>query len=110
MSNQVRPLTLHPRMDKPQIPTCPPSEFRRHKDVTNPVYIMGFLTQWKLYLDQLPADPNGQAYRGQKLDPTMFEKASMPPFGVVGANVECYRLTLDVTRTACAAVRGDARY
>jgi len=52
------------------------SEFRRHKDVTNPVYIMGFLTQWKMYLDQLPAGSDGLAYKGQRLDPTIFEKMS----------------------------------
>jgi len=52
------------------------SEFRRHKDVTNPVYIMGFLTQWKAYLDQLPAGPGARAYRGKRLDPTIFEKMS----------------------------------
>jgi len=52
------------------------SEFRRHKDVTNPVYIMGFLTQWKAYLDQLPAGPGAHAYRGKRLDPTIFEKMS----------------------------------
>ncbi|KAF9647333.1 ACN9-domain-containing protein [Thelephora ganbajun] len=52
------------------------SEFRKHKDVTNPVYIMGFLTQWKIYLDQLPASPGARVYRGKKLDPTVFEKMS----------------------------------
>jgi len=52
------------------------SEFRRHKDVTNTAYIMGFLTQWKMYLDQLPAGPDGRAYSGKKLDPTIFEKMS----------------------------------
>jgi len=52
------------------------SEFRRHKDVTNPVYTMGFLTQWKIYLDQLPAGPDARAYKGKKLDTTVFEKMS----------------------------------
>jgi len=52
------------------------SEFRRHKDVTNPAYIMGFLAQWKMYLDQLPAGPDAHAYRGKKLDSTIFEKMS----------------------------------
>jgi len=50
------------------------SEFRRHRDVMNPVYVMGFLTQWKMYLDQLPAGPDARAYSGKKLDPTIFEK------------------------------------
>ncbi|OZJ02017.1 hypothetical protein BZG36_05200 [Bifiguratus adelaidae] len=29
------------------------AEFRRHKDVDNPVYIVGFLQQWQSYLDAL---------------------------------------------------------
>jgi len=68
------------------------SEFRRHRDVMNPVYVMGFLTQWKMYLDQLPAGPDARAYSGKKLDPTIFEKVN------------------DVARAARTVVRGDARY
>ena len=49
-------------------------EFRRHRDVTNPGYIIGFLSQWKVYLDQLPLGPEAQHFRGKKLDPTIFEK------------------------------------
>ena len=49
-------------------------EFRRHKEVTNPGYIIGFLSQWKVYLDQIPVGPGTQHYRGKKLDPTIFEK------------------------------------
>jgi hypothetical protein len=45
--------------------------------VTNPVYVMGFLTQWKMYLDQLPAGSDGHAYEGKKLDPTIFEKVQL---------------------------------
>jgi hypothetical protein len=59
-----------------------PSEFRRHKDATNPVYIMGFLTQWKMYLDQLPAGQDASAYKGKKLDTTTFEKVSVTVFGL----------------------------
>ena len=75
-------------MNKP-VPTCPssPLEFRRHKDVTNPVYIMGFLTQWKMYLDQLPAGPDAHAYSGKKLDPTIFEKVNDKAF-VASIDVE----------------------
>jgi hypothetical protein len=51
-------------------------EFRRHKDVTNPGYIIGFLSQWKVYLDQIPVEPGTQHFRGKKLDPTIFEKVS----------------------------------
>lgn len=39
----------------------------------NPLHIIGFLSQWKLYLDELPADPQ-QEFRGRKLDPAIMEK------------------------------------
>ncbi|RHZ75763.1 hypothetical protein Glove_209g113 [Diversispora epigaea] len=29
------------------------SEFRRHKDVTNPLHIIGFLNQWQVYLKDI---------------------------------------------------------
>jgi hypothetical protein len=69
------------------MPSYASSEFRRHKDVTNPAYVMGFLTQWKMYLDQLPAGPDAHAYRGKRLDPTIFEKVRVTGF-VVGINAE----------------------
>ncbi|SRR6266852_4672870 len=49
-------------------------EFRRHKDVTDPGYIIGFLSQWKVYLDQIPVGPEADRFRGKRLDPTVFEK------------------------------------
>lgn len=52
------------------------AEFRRHRDVSNPGHIIGFLSQWKVYLDQLPVGPEAQQFRGKKLDPTTFEKLS----------------------------------
>ncbi|KAI0246952.1 hypothetical protein BJV78DRAFT_1249646 [Lactifluus subvellereus] len=57
------------------------AEFRRHKDVTNPAYIIGFLSQWKVYLDQIPVGPDAQRFRGKKLDPTVFEKLSEEQLG-----------------------------
>lgn len=51
------------------------TEFRRHREVTNPVHIMGFLTQWKIYLDGLPHDPSAKNFK--KLDPTVFEKVKL---------------------------------
>ena len=40
-----------------------------------PWAIIGFLSQWKMYLDQLPAGPEGgKAFRGKPLDPTTLEK------------------------------------
>jgi hypothetical protein len=53
------------------------SEFRRHRSATNHAHIMGFLTQWKVYLDQLPCGPEGENFSGKKLDPTVFEKVGM---------------------------------
>ncbi len=54
-------------------------EFRRHKDITNPGYIIGFLSQWNVYLDQIPVGPEAQRFRGKKLDPTVFEKVRREP-------------------------------
>jgi hypothetical protein len=50
------------------------AEFRRHRAVTEPVHIIGFLSQWKLYLDQLPGGDDVESFRGAKLDATVFEK------------------------------------
>jgi hypothetical protein len=42
--------------------------------VTEPVHIIGFLSQWKLYLDQLPGASDADKFRGSRMDPTVFEK------------------------------------
>ncbi|KAI0926241.1 hypothetical protein AcV5_008752 [Taiwanofungus camphoratus] len=52
------------------------AEFRRHKEISNKVHIIGFLSQWKNYLDELPVDPKASKFRGKKLDPTVLEKMS----------------------------------
>ncbi|GLB44877.1 putative ACN9-domain-containing protein [Lyophyllum shimeji] len=57
------------------------AEFRRHREVTNPVHIMGFLSQWKMYLDELPLGEEARSFRGKKLDPTVFEKMSAEQLG-----------------------------
>ncbi|KAG6914835.1 hypothetical protein DXG01_015056 [Tephrocybe rancida] len=57
------------------------AEFRRHKDVTNPVHIIGFLSQWKVYLDELPRDADAKSFAGKRLDPTVFEKMSPEQLG-----------------------------
>jgi hypothetical protein len=51
-------------------------EFRRHKKVTNPAHIIGFLSQWKLYLEELPQDADAKRFNGKKLNTTTFEKVS----------------------------------
>ncbi|KAG6852554.1 hypothetical protein C0991_010976 [Blastosporella zonata] len=57
------------------------TEFRRHREVTNPVHIIGFLSQWKVYLDQLPRDADAKSFSGKRLDPTVFEKMSPEQLG-----------------------------
>ncbi|KAJ7058344.1 hypothetical protein C8F01DRAFT_289786 [Mycena amicta] len=56
-------------------------EFRRHQSVTNPVHVMGFLAQWKMYLDALPRGDGSKEWKGQKLDATVFEKMSKEQLG-----------------------------
>ena len=34
---------------------------------------MGFLSQWKVYFDQMPSSSNSE-FKGRKLDPTVFER------------------------------------
>jgi len=64
---------------------------------------MGFLAQWKMYLDELPAGPDAHVYRGKRLDPTIFEKVSVTVF-VAEINAERWCSTLDVVRAARAVV------
>lgn len=50
-------------------------EFRRHTDIDNPLHIIGFLTQWKLYLDALETEKGvPTSFRGKRLDMEQFEK------------------------------------
>lgn len=48
------------------------AEFRRHKDIENPLHIVGFLTQWQQYGQQIEGDD----WRGQKLDMDLLDKMS----------------------------------
>ncbi|KAF8645867.1 hypothetical protein AX16_007525 [Volvariella volvacea WC 439] len=57
------------------------AEFRRHREVTNPAHIIGFLSQWKMYLDQLPQGEDAKGFKGKRLDPTVFEKMSAEQLG-----------------------------
>ncbi|KZT73195.1 ACN9-domain-containing protein [Daedalea quercina L-15889] len=57
------------------------AEFRRHRDITNKVHIIGFLSQWKMYLDALPSGPDGEHFSGKKLDATVLEKMSAEQLG-----------------------------
>ncbi|KAM5544539.1 hypothetical protein V8D89_001437 [Ganoderma adspersum] len=69
-------------------------EFRRHKETTNKVHIIGFLSQWKMYLDVLPAgSDSAKAFRGKPLDPTTLEKMSAEQLGQL---YEVMHVTKDV--------------
>ncbi|KAK0213975.1 ACN9-domain-containing protein, partial [Armillaria fumosa] len=57
------------------------AEFRRHREVTNPLHIIGFLSQWKAYLDKLPVESKLEKFTGQKLDPQLIEKMSAEQLG-----------------------------
>ncbi|CAD6887962.1 unnamed protein product [Tilletia controversa] len=52
-------------------------EFRRHRKADNPLHLIGFLSQWKLYLDTLEVDRGiGLKTEGRRLDPDLLEKLS----------------------------------
>ena len=53
------------------------AEFRRHKDVENPLHIVGFLTQWQQYGQQL----EGDGWKEEKLDAGFLDKMSDQQIG-----------------------------
>ncbi|KAG8832705.1 acetate non-utilizing protein 9 [Serendipita sp. 399] len=60
------------------------AEFKRHKDASNSVHIMGFLLEWNKYLGQLESQLTPESrhtFRGIKMDETMFEKMSDEQLG-----------------------------
>ncbi|KAI0117327.1 P-loop containing nucleoside triphosphate hydrolase protein [Daldinia grandis] len=48
------------------------AEFRAHRNVDNPAHLIGFLTEWQLYAQQI----EGDSWVGDKLDPEKVEKMS----------------------------------
>ncbi|KAL9096270.1 MAG: hypothetical protein Q9163_006453 [Psora crenata] len=48
------------------------SEFRSHREVENPMHIIGFLTEWQMYAQKV----EGDAWRGEKLDKAKIDKMS----------------------------------
>jgi hypothetical protein len=102
------------------------SEFRLTRDTDNPLHIIAFLSQWKVYLDQIEssvladasasaADPKGKGkanaatasgaggtgvgseiWRGRKLDTAEFEKMSVEQ---VGQLYELMHATKDVWKS-----------
>jgi len=53
------------------------SEFRAHRDVENPVHIIGFLTEWQMYAQQL----EGDSWLGERMDVGKVEKMSDQQLG-----------------------------
>ena len=62
--------------------SCYYVEYRRHRDTTNPLHIIGFLSQWKIYLEQLPTSSDGGQFKGKKLDTAVFEKVGYATIAV----------------------------
>jgi hypothetical protein len=48
------------------------SEFRAHRKVDNPMHIIGFLTEWQMYAQQI----EGENWRGEKMDKAKVDKMS----------------------------------
>ncbi|EAU33750.1 acetate non-utilizing protein 9, mitochondrial precursor [Aspergillus terreus NIH2624] len=53
------------------------SEFRAHRNVENPLHIIGFLTEWQLYAQKL----EGDTWVGEKLDKAKLDKMSDQQIG-----------------------------
>ncbi|KAK7192948.1 hypothetical protein DPSP01_005157 [Paraphaeosphaeria sporulosa] len=52
-------------------------EFRAHKDIDNPVHIVGFLSEWQMYAQQL----SGDAWKDAKMDSAKVDKMSDQQIG-----------------------------
>lgn len=48
------------------------SEFRAHRDVENPIHIVGFLKEWQMYAQQV----EGDSWLGDKMDKERIDKMS----------------------------------
>ncbi|KAI6910790.1 hypothetical protein KC318_g3006 [Hortaea werneckii] len=53
------------------------SEFCAHRDTDNPVHIVGFLTEWQTYAQQI----EGENWRGEKMDKSKVDKMSDQQIG-----------------------------
>ncbi|OIW35317.1 ACN9-domain-containing protein [Coniochaeta ligniaria NRRL 30616] len=81
--NLLPPIPLYRRLLRAHRKHLPPemrllgdeyvkAEFRAHRDVENPVHLVGFLTEWQLYAQKI----EGDAWVGEKLDQSKIEKMS----------------------------------
>ncbi|KAL2058816.1 hypothetical protein ABVK25_000107 [Lepraria finkii] len=53
------------------------SEFRAHRNVENPMHIIGFLTEWQMYAQKI----EGDEWLGEKLDKGKIDKMSDQQLG-----------------------------
>ncbi|MCJ1229895.1 acetate non-utilizing protein 9 [Toensbergia leucococca] len=53
------------------------SEFRAHRNVENPVHIIGFLTEWQMYAQKI----EGDSWLGEKLESGKIDKMSDQQLG-----------------------------
>ncbi|ORY12695.1 hypothetical protein BCR34DRAFT_600388 [Clohesyomyces aquaticus] len=53
------------------------AEFRNHKDIDNPVHIIGFLTEWQFYCQMV----EGDSWKGAQIDKTKIDKMSDQQIG-----------------------------
>ncbi|KAG5289330.1 acetate non-utilizing protein [Histoplasma ohiense] len=53
------------------------NEFRAHRNVDNPIHIVGFLTEWQLYAQKV----EGDTWQGEKLDKAKIDKMSDQQIG-----------------------------
>ncbi|KAG4435530.1 hypothetical protein IFR05_008997 [Cadophora sp. M221] len=53
------------------------SEFRAHRNVENPVHIIGFLTEWQMYAQTL----EGDSWIGERMDQGKIDKMSDQQLG-----------------------------
>jgi hypothetical protein len=64
------------------------AEFRRHRDIENPLHIVGFLTEWQNYGQLL----EGDSWKGDRIDTGLVEKMSDQQLG------QMYELMLAIQR------------
>ncbi|EGR50783.1 hypothetical protein MKX07_001013 [Trichoderma sp. CBMAI-0711] len=48
------------------------AEFRAHRNVDNPAHLIGFLTEWQMYAQQI----EGESWVGEKIDQSKLQKMS----------------------------------
>lgn len=70
------------------------AEFRRTKDTDNPVHIIGFLSQWQVFIDAFAAYcqeycqlVEGEHWKEPKVDTELIEKMSNEQLGQVITNI-----------------------